>query len=364
MAVTQYIGSRYVPMFADPAEWSAENTYESLTIVLHEGNSYTSKQAVPKGVAISNEDYWVLTGNYNAQIEQYRRETARVAATIGDRFTEDDTISDYAADVDSILDGFTTSEPVKPYIETKTNEIVDDRLAPLVKSGMRYDQGIADTYFWYMLTFPKDMFDVNIKPNGDPIGSSATLLDYARREKPYFCVNCTNNEHFVYNGIEYNGDTQYFPPTRSGFFAKRSRDDVDFTLFRADGNTSVRTIKELGYNYVTGAWQPLIMGGIAVPIDSYATFSDYNPEACLGFDADNFYYCGFYGRMYEKPGVTAKMVQDFGIARDWDGLIYFDGGDSVRAMFAEVAPLPIVPRVNATGTDRLAYCNVTFERKL
>lgn len=74
MAVTQYIGARYVPLFADPLEWSNANTYEPLTIVQHEGNSYTSRQYVPTGIDISNEDYWALTGNYNAQIEQYRQE--------------------------------------------------------------------------------------------------------------------------------------------------------------------------------------------------------------------------------------------------------------------------------------------------
>lgn len=76
MAVTQYIGSRYVPLLADPVEWSSTKEYEPLTIVTHEGNSYTSRQFVPKGMAITNESYWALTGNYNGQVEQYRRETA------------------------------------------------------------------------------------------------------------------------------------------------------------------------------------------------------------------------------------------------------------------------------------------------
>lgn len=78
MAVTQYIGSRYVPLFADPAEWTSTKTYEPLTIVLHEGNSYTSKQFVPVGIGIDNENFWAVTGNYNAQVEMYRRETAAV----------------------------------------------------------------------------------------------------------------------------------------------------------------------------------------------------------------------------------------------------------------------------------------------
>lgn len=73
-----YKGLRYVPVFADPIEWNSANSYEALTIVVHEGNSYTSKQSVPVGIDISNETFWALTGNYNAQVEQYRQETARV----------------------------------------------------------------------------------------------------------------------------------------------------------------------------------------------------------------------------------------------------------------------------------------------
>lgn len=77
MAVTQYIGARYVPLFADPMQWDSTKTYEPLTIVYNGGNSYTSRQYVPAGIQIDDEAYWALTGNYNAQIEQYRAEVAR-----------------------------------------------------------------------------------------------------------------------------------------------------------------------------------------------------------------------------------------------------------------------------------------------
>ena len=70
----EYTGMRYVPVFADPPEWSSANSYEPLEIVIHEGNSYTSKTFVPVGIDISNSAYWALTGNYNAQVEQYRQE--------------------------------------------------------------------------------------------------------------------------------------------------------------------------------------------------------------------------------------------------------------------------------------------------
>lgn len=72
MAVRQYIGARYVPIF--DGAWDNTKAYEPLTVVEYQGNSYTSRQAVPVGIAITNEQYWVQTGNYSAQIEAYRQE--------------------------------------------------------------------------------------------------------------------------------------------------------------------------------------------------------------------------------------------------------------------------------------------------
>ena len=74
MATNQYIGARYVPLFAEPAQWDKTKHYEPLTIVMNDGNSYTSRQFVPVGIDISNDAFWALTGNYNAQVEQYRQE--------------------------------------------------------------------------------------------------------------------------------------------------------------------------------------------------------------------------------------------------------------------------------------------------
>lgn len=71
-----------MPLFADPIDWDRSKTYEPLTIVYHQGNSYTSRQSVPAGVDITDTTYWALTGNYNAQIEQYRKETASKLSTV------------------------------------------------------------------------------------------------------------------------------------------------------------------------------------------------------------------------------------------------------------------------------------------
>ena len=79
----QYIGARYVPKIY--GEWNKDINYEALTIVTHLGVSYTSKKPVPGGVDITNTDYWVLTGNYNAQVELYRQETTALNNNVNKR---------------------------------------------------------------------------------------------------------------------------------------------------------------------------------------------------------------------------------------------------------------------------------------
>lgn len=72
----QYVGARYVPKLM--GEWNKALQYEPLSIVTHLGNSFTSKVPVPVNIDITNTDYWVNTGNYNAQVEAYRTETAHL----------------------------------------------------------------------------------------------------------------------------------------------------------------------------------------------------------------------------------------------------------------------------------------------
>lgn len=67
-----YVGYRYVPKIM--GDWDNAQIYEPLSIVQYQGASYTSRQYVPVGVEITNGEYWAVTGNYNAQVEQYRQD--------------------------------------------------------------------------------------------------------------------------------------------------------------------------------------------------------------------------------------------------------------------------------------------------
>ena len=131
MSVTQYIGARYVPLFADPLTWDITKAYEALTIVYYQGNSFTSRQAVPAGIDITNNDYWALTGNYNAQVEQYRAEVQ----TFDGRITAN-TSSNTAQDAQ--LAG-TTSSGLKTLIESNAADIdaLEGQMAGTSTSGLK-----------------------------------------------------------------------------------------------------------------------------------------------------------------------------------------------------------------------------------
>lgn len=111
----QYIGARYVPIFGrvgeDSIEWDNTAPYEPLTIVLYQGNSYTSRQYVPTGIEIDNQAFWANTGNYNAQIEAYRREVANAIERVS--FIEDSLP----------IESFTSENTVKDYIDNSIDEL-------------------------------------------------------------------------------------------------------------------------------------------------------------------------------------------------------------------------------------------------
>ena len=92
----QYVGARYVPKIM--GEWNKALQYEALSVVTYMGNSFTSKVHVPANIDIRNESYWVNTGNYNAQVEQYRKETAQLTNQLNDEI-----INRKNADKDNIL---------------------------------------------------------------------------------------------------------------------------------------------------------------------------------------------------------------------------------------------------------------------
>lgn len=123
----KYIGERYVPIFGRKGEesiqWDNSAPYEPLTIVLYQGNSYTSRQYVPIGIEITNQEFWVITGNYNAQVEAYHRETIAAREIADNAIT---TANNAQNDIDTLLPkaDFSAENTVKKYIDENPTRIL------------------------------------------------------------------------------------------------------------------------------------------------------------------------------------------------------------------------------------------------
>ena len=81
MAVTQIVGPRIAPYWADPVEWTSTRAYEPFTFVTYQGDSYCSRQDTPIGIDITNDDYWVKVSDYNAQAVALQRSMTHTIET-------------------------------------------------------------------------------------------------------------------------------------------------------------------------------------------------------------------------------------------------------------------------------------------
>ena len=128
--------------FADPLQHDISKTYAKNTIVVSaSGDAYLSLQAVPTGVALSNQDYWLMVFDYEAFIEKVNKNfTARyyrgqyratAAMDIGDWLTVDDILctataaiaADDLLEVGVNIDHFTLEDFIKTFMESANQTI-------------------------------------------------------------------------------------------------------------------------------------------------------------------------------------------------------------------------------------------------
>lgn len=188
-----YTGARYVPIFATPTEWNKQSTYEPLTIVTYEGNSYTSKQYVPVGVDINNDDFWALTGNYNAQVEAYKQ----IVESFNDRINDNlNTVQNlehdlgYTFNTDSKLYVFSDStfqrngniKSIVEYMEELSDITIDNRGA-----------GGSNTEYLYNLL---NGYSSSELQDATHIIVAYGINDFQGNRQP-LCVNYTSYNNFV-----------------------------------------------------------------------------------------------------------------------------------------------------------------------
>lgn len=240
-----YTGARYVPLFADPAEWSSANAYEPLTIVIHEGNSYTSKTFVPVGVDISNEQYWALTGNYNAQVEGYRKEVRELSKRVKQRLITVDTINELR-NYDDLTVGYyimtggyyfvNDGGESLYYIDYTTSGDIDDGGSTIivgnvacrlinkevnVKQFGAHGDGVSDDLVYIQnavnysnsVFFPQATYIISgvikLKSDTSLIGEGATIKNINNKEydvQSSPMIYCANINNILIKNIQFNGN--------------------------------------------------------------------------------------------------------------------------------------------------------------
>lgn len=143
-----YVGHRYVPKIM--GEWDKTESYEGLSIVTNKGTSYTSKKRVPKGIDILNEEYWVVTGNYNAQIEEYRKDVRELEKDINDLETGvDSEIERLDQKDENLTTQLTQTENEVEHIKHRFTKVqnTDGAITHMINTGLTYAE--RDNEFVY-----------------------------------------------------------------------------------------------------------------------------------------------------------------------------------------------------------------------
>lgn len=182
-----YIGARYVPKIV--GEWSANIAYEPLTVVLYQGTSYTSRTYVPKGIIPSenSQQYWALTGNYNAQVEQYRQEVLQ----FDERIT--DNTNNISVNTTNIQNNTNSINKIKNYSPLSNKKIV--------WYGDSTTQTINETVKSYVKFIEEKVENVQITNRGV---SGSTLTNIVPTTNGYTLIdNATDLNNFDYIFISY-----------------------------------------------------------------------------------------------------------------------------------------------------------------
>lgn len=142
MSVREYIGARYVPVFADPIQWDPTLIYEPLTVVTDQGASYVSRRMVPEGIQLDNTDYWVLWADFNAQLQHYIDEVDTFDGRI-DALEDALPIADFSS-INTIDGRFDTLEALLPASAFDSVNTVDARFDTIEANSWVTSTRIAD----------------------------------------------------------------------------------------------------------------------------------------------------------------------------------------------------------------------------
>ena len=246
-----YVGHRYIPKIF--GEWDNTQIYEPLSIVTYQGASYTSRQYVPVGVELTNEEFWVVTGNYNAQVEQYRQDVRNLEDDLIEANAQLDTNTDT---ITQVSDDFNTFKDIVKTqgVNARDYGILGDNTDETVKIQQLIDENDV-------IIFPQ--------PEQDYYGISDEIILPSDKKIKFIGTNNATNENPKDVTFKWLGDEA---PDKAMFRASTEVVGVEpidsIRNLRLEGGVLLSGSGKVGYGFY-GAY--LIMESVIKEITAIST---------------------------------------------------------------------------------------------
>lgn len=309
MAYREYTGSRYVPIFGrrgeTSVEWDNSAPYEPLTVVTYQGNSYISRQYVPTGIAITNTDYWVESGNYNAQVEAYREEVLRFDGRISDN---EDAINEIKANgwvsTDRIAAGAVTHNKIAENAVTSIN--INNGAIGLVDLNDNVQQRIMNNNLRYS----------NVVFIGDSYGRGVGGTD--GQGWPYYAAQYLglSSAHMV--NISNSGAGFIAQGHSSGLTGLTFADQLDYAAEHLPENV---TVNDVDYVVIGGGYNDHAQSGLTTAVKNtmnhaksvFPNAKCYCVPLCVGDRELDSEFNGAYHRIINGATQAGVATTEFGI---------------------------------------------------
>lgn len=328
--VTQYIGARYVPLFADPIEWDNTRAYEPLTIVLYQGNSFTTRKYTPADIDITNEAFWVETGNYNAQLEAYRNE---VKAVKDANATNTAKIEANTAKINTLTNQMSGTEDsgLKAQLTTEIskNSVAIANLSPkLTVTHHSYNGSL-----YSIVHIPRDgvktvgVRDMPLETRA--AGFKTWVADHPNSLLFNGPLLRTDRAMYVVNGVA----VQPYSSTNETGWGEFGFDADNNPVYIADPTTSNSGADIIAKGIYNGGlvFSAIRLNGANVPVDTIPDSSvkqtivyGKHPRTLFGWDSNTYYVVIVQGRTPASLGMTYAEMQ--AAMTNIPNLVNLDGG--------------------------------------